>query len=255
MSLAVMSNCWPLCIPPTAKSVLIALADCANDSGECWPSIVTLGERTCFSERAVQNAIRWLEENSIVCADRSNGRGTRYAITPERFQPPQEMHPRSTCTPAANDETPAGDAGDPRSRCVTPPQQVPSNRKEPSKNRKSNPKTEIDLPDWLPADVWADWVDHRQEIKKPMTARGAELTLAKLTKLRLKGHDPTELIENAIESRWQGIYAPRTEKSHANLQSSSKLSAVERVEQAIRDRRANDPGDDQDAALARLGYG
>lgn len=255
MSLAVMANCWPLRIPPTAKSVLIALADCANDSGECWPSLLTLSERTCFSERAVQNSIRWLEDYFIVRADRSNGRHTRYVITPEEFQPPQQVHPRSRCTPAANDETPAAGASPPRSRCGGPPQQVPSNRKEPSKNRKSNPKIDVDLPDWLSASVWADWVDHRQEIKKPMTARGAELTLAKLTKLRLKGHDPTELIELAIESRWQGIYAPRTETRSANLQPSSKLSAVERVEQAIRDRRANDPGDDQDAALAQIGYG
>jgi hypothetical protein len=132
---------------------------------------------------------------------------------------------------------------------------VPSNRKEPSKNRKSNPKVEIDLPEWLPASSWSDWMDHRQEIKKPMTARGAELTLAKLTKLRLKGHDPTELIENAIENRWQGIYAPRVETRNANLQSSSKLSAVERVEHEIRKRRELDPYDDQDAAIAFIGHG
>lgn len=43
--------------------------------------------------------------------------------------------------------------------------------------------------------------------------------------------------------------------SNANIQQRSKLSAVERVEQAIRDRRANDSGDDQDDTLASIGYG
>lgn len=137
-----MAACWPLQMPPTPKAVLISLADNANDQGECWPSIATIGKRTCFSERAVQNAIRWLEEQGYLVADRSNGRHTRYQVdptpnprsscTPAAPAPPQDVHPypRSSCTP-----TPAADAPHPRRRCVQPPQEVPSNRQEPSRAR------------------------------------------------------------------------------------------------------------------------
>lgn len=126
-----MAACWPLQMPPTPKAVLVSLADNANDQGVCWPSIATISKRTCFSERAVQNAIRWLEDQGYLVADRSNGRHTRYEVnaapTPAAPAPPppQEVHPRTTCTPAA-------DAPNPRSRCVGPPQEVPTNRQEPS---------------------------------------------------------------------------------------------------------------------------
>jgi len=80
MSTMVLSKCWPLVMPPTAKSVLISLADNANDEGDCWPSIATIAMRTCFSERAVQGAIKWLETEGALSADRTNGRHTRYKI-------------------------------------------------------------------------------------------------------------------------------------------------------------------------------
>ncbi|MBO9766490.1 MULTISPECIES: helix-turn-helix domain-containing protein [Xanthomonas] len=85
MSTLIMSQCWPMQMPPTPKAVLISLADNANDQGHCWPSIPTIAERTCFSERAVQSAIRWLEGNGVLTTDRSNGRHTRYWLTPGSF--------------------------------------------------------------------------------------------------------------------------------------------------------------------------
>lgn len=110
------------------------------------------------------------------------------------------------------------------------------------------------LPDWLPETAWADWHAFRNS-RKGWTHKARELSLRTLTKLHAKGHDPTAVIEKSIENGWTGLFEIKPEISHANLQSVSKPSAVERVAQAIRDRRANDPGDDQDAALARIGYG
>lgn len=96
---------------PTAKSVLISLADQANDDGYCWPAVGTIAERTCLSERAVQNAIVWLEVNGYLSREMKAGRATRYTLTPAAGAPPQEMHPRTTCTP-----TPAPPAGAPAPR-------------------------------------------------------------------------------------------------------------------------------------------
>lgn len=39
MSTFVMGLCWPLQMPPTAKGVLMSLADQSNDQGSCWPSL------------------------------------------------------------------------------------------------------------------------------------------------------------------------------------------------------------------------
>ena len=114
MSTVIMSACWPLegmSIPQ--KAVLISLADNANDYGVCWPSIPTIARRVCGSERAVQNAIRWLEQAGAVTADRSNGRHTSYMITPETYRPPSDSTPaaRAGVKTASNASNPRGSCG------------------------------------------------------------------------------------------------------------------------------------------------
>lgn len=80
-----MALCWPLRMPPTAKAVLVSLADNANDHGHCWPSIDTICTRTCFGRDAVIDAISWLEAAGALRANRENGRKTTYLVTPASF--------------------------------------------------------------------------------------------------------------------------------------------------------------------------
>lgn len=145
MSTIIMSACWPLeGMSIAQKAVLISLADNANDQGVCWPSIPTIARRVCASERAVQNAIKWLESAGVVKANRSNGRHTSYMLTPAAYAPPQEMHPRSICTgetgAPANKmrHTPAANAGVPPQHMHQPPQHMPSNHHKPSTEPSGN---------------------------------------------------------------------------------------------------------------------
>jgi len=137
MSTLIMSQCWPLQgMSATQKAVLISLADNANDEGVCWPSIATISMRTCLSERAVQNAIKWLVEHRILSVQSRSGRSTVYKVTPAEYAPPQEVHPRTRCTPPPQEvhPTPAPDAPHPRTTCT-------QNRKEPSKEPQGNRKS------------------------------------------------------------------------------------------------------------------
>jgi len=95
MSIALINQCWPLQMPPTAKVVLISMADQADDGGRCWPSITTTSQRTCVSPRSVIDGIKWLEKSGALIADRTNGRHTKYQLTPGNFQPSEEQSPRS----------------------------------------------------------------------------------------------------------------------------------------------------------------
>jgi hypothetical protein len=86
MSTAVMALCWPIRMPPTQKAVLISLADQANDQGSCWPSIATICVRTCFGERAVRKAVRWLEEQGLLAVGLGRKRSNVYTLALQRIQ-------------------------------------------------------------------------------------------------------------------------------------------------------------------------
>jgi len=63
--------------------VMLALADHANDAGECWPYIGKIAEKARLSRRQVKNILPWLEELGELKIARSNGglhRGHRYLI-------------------------------------------------------------------------------------------------------------------------------------------------------------------------------
>ena len=104
-----MSQCWPLQVRPTAKSVLISLADHAGDDGRCWPSLTTLSTNTCISRRAVVDAIKAREAVQVITADRSNGRHTTYIVHPDRFKP-LEVTASTQPVPPSDDATGADGA-------------------------------------------------------------------------------------------------------------------------------------------------
>ncbi|WP_341809927.1 helix-turn-helix domain-containing protein [Paraburkholderia tuberum] len=228
----IMSACWPLQGMSLAqKAVLISLADNANDQGVCWPSIATIGKRICASERAVQNAIKWLESAGIVLANRNNGRHTSYTITPASYAPPKEMHPRSKCTGAGDAPTPAADASDPRSKCATPPHQVPTNRKEPSEEPSLNrqparraPRValhaellNIELPASIPFAVWDAWCEHREAKSKdaPWTRPAARVSIKKLEMLAAAGQSPEVTVDEAVLRGWTGLFPVKADAATA----------------------------------------
>lgn len=128
-----MGVCWPLQMPPTPKSVLMSLADNANDQGYCWPSIARISERTCFSKRAVIDAIAWLEKHGIVTADRTNGRHTTYVLKPSAYvEPVQQAHQCGKSTGASAASEPVQQAHQPVHLPHQPVQQPHTNHQEPS---------------------------------------------------------------------------------------------------------------------------
>lgn len=214
MSTIIMSQCWPLQgMSPAQKAVLISLADNANDQGVCWPSVESIAVRTCLSERSVQNAIKWLTDAGALQVQQRQGRSTVYTVTPAAFAPPQEMRG------ANNDETPANNDRTPAAFAPTPAAAAPRTINEPSKNRNEPSNTgtrkkskqvdeiEVELPDWLPADAWEDWVEHRRQVKVALTQRAAELSIKKLGRLRAQGYDPVDVIDQSVLSgKWTDLF-------------------------------------------------
>ena len=86
MSIAAMNWVWSLRLRPSVKFVLLALADAADDSGLCWPSIPTIAKKTCLDDRSVQRILNNVKDGGFLEIERRYGNhGTqtsnRYRLT------------------------------------------------------------------------------------------------------------------------------------------------------------------------------
>ena len=103
MSVKIMSQVWengPM--QQAERFVLLALADFANDAGECWPSIDGIAKKTCLKERGVRQILRRLEESGWLATDVGGGRHgcNHYRINPAPHAPFSSVKPGTTCPPA-----------------------------------------------------------------------------------------------------------------------------------------------------------
>lgn len=214
MSTRIMAVIWPLQMPQVAKSVYISLADNANDHGTCWPSIATICERVCASERAVQNAILWLEKHGALTRQMSTGRSTKYTLTPAQYAPPQEMHPRTTCTLTVI---------------------------EPSKNRKGTVNNTAslnnsDLLAGIDEKIAHDFVTLRKAKKAPIT----ETAIAGIKREAQKaGYSLQQALQTCCERGWIGFKAewvtgkPVEDAKTRNLEAKRMLGFLDEQKEVI----------------------
>ncbi len=137
MSTIIMAACWPLQgMSPSQKAVLISLADQANDDGVCWPAVGTIAARTCLSERAVRDALAWLQAAGAVFREYRHNTSTSYTVCPKRFDPAKAPAESKRTTKrktdvAANAAPPAAaapgaDAAPPANAAVPPANAAPA---------------------------------------------------------------------------------------------------------------------------------
>ena len=67
MSVRATNWVWGLqCVSGNSKLVLMALADCADDMGKCWPSMATIAKKAVASETTVRRAIAGLIDAGLL---------------------------------------------------------------------------------------------------------------------------------------------------------------------------------------------
>lgn len=230
MSIKLMTAVWDReDVSSTQKLVLLALADWANDEGLCWPSIERVAKKSSLKKRAVQLAIRSLEEAHFIRREEVIGKGNKYWIN----IPVQEMHPCIKDTPPVHQmhETRAPNA--PNTSIIH--QLTTKCIKEP-------------LPDWMPIDAWQGWVDMRKQRKRPLTDRATNRAINKLDAIRAKGHDIAELLDRSTINGWLDIYEPKgTNNAGNSAKPTEPTNAMVRAVIASQARRTADeqrPADD-----------
>ena len=81
------------------KFVFVSLADQANDDGWCWPRVEKIAERTGYSERTVQYALRKLERLGLIQVVYRKGRASYYRVLSGANNAPTPAN-KGTDTPA-----------------------------------------------------------------------------------------------------------------------------------------------------------
>lgn len=126
MSIKIMTAVWEMDLPDSEKILLLALADSANDEGECWPSMATLSKKCSKSDRTLQKSMRALCDKGHLSRNERPGRGVLYHIHPRN-----DVTPEAASPPKETTQTPEASSGDPRSGFG----QTVKNPKEPARAR------------------------------------------------------------------------------------------------------------------------
>lgn len=154
MSIRVMTAVWSIDLPDSQKIVLLALADCANDEGLCWPSMASLAKKCSKGERTVQGVIRELVAAGHLTRTEVVGKGCRYVVHPRSDCAPQPLRPRKDRSPPPQPlrDTPAAAAPKPSKNHQEPSEDAYASKARVAAKPRKVPMTM----DWEPTDLSGD---------------------------------------------------------------------------------------------------
>ena len=139
MSVRAMSWAWTQACPPTSKTVLLALADHADDDGVCWPGRQGLAQKLRITDRNVTRHLSRLQAIGLISSEaryRPDGSRTSnvyHLLGVSNMTPPLDRHVH---TPSAKTSRPLGKNVE--TRTVIEPSRESSNKHE-----------EVSLPEWF----------------------------------------------------------------------------------------------------------
>jgi hypothetical protein len=141
------------------------------------------------------------EEHNVSAIERSSSSAERQRRYRER-QKAKQGSGKSDDSDTRNGDVTSDVTGDGREE----------KRREEKKGKPKQGQKPSALPDWLPPDAWADYLEMRKKIKKPPTERALELVLMSLETLRNNGHDVRAVLDQSILKNWIDVYPVREER-------------------------------------------
>jgi hypothetical protein len=148
--MAVHAIAWAFAqhVQPLAKLVLLALADHADRTGQCWPGVDRIAKVTGMHRASVFRAIDALELARLVVREQRPGQSNWYRLAVKegcRTERPEVSQP-ATIPVAQSDTT---------RRTVRPEPSM--NHQEPSGNLEKRKRATRMSEDWMPDDALIDW--------------------------------------------------------------------------------------------------
>ena len=215
MSIKAMNWAWEQRLPPNSKLILMALADAADEVGQCWPRVRVIAEKCCTSERTVQRVLKELEAAGFLHIERNyrkDGSQSSNVYSLSLASPPDKLSP--LCDRLA----PGGDTGVmPTVTRVTPPGDRATSPHEPptrtiNKSSLQLPAKVIHTPPHSPvpgevekgacgALVWPSRLNERERSAIASMVSGLDANDAQMLLDELAGVMATQSIKTSPE-RW-----------------------------------------------------
>lgn len=197
----------------TDKLVLLALADNANDEGECYPSLTNIAKRCEMHRATVIRSIQSLESAGHISRHIRPGRNTGYMVHPSQPATSSTEQLVAGSNPSQRATNPSQPATSPSPLINPSPSE---NRHKPSK-RKRETVPDGPPPSNLNVEAWHRWEQYRREIRKPIHPASR---LSAQRKLAEFGADQGAVVEQSVANGWQGLF-PLKEQPRPKKQENS----------------------------------
>lgn len=215
----------------TDKLVLLALADNANDEGECFPSLTNIARRCEMHRATVIRSIQSLEASGHISRHVRPGRNTGYMVHPSQPATSSTQQPVAGSNQSQRATNPSQPATSPSPLINPSPSE---NRHKPSKRegrvsaKIPQPESEGPPPSNLNVEAWHRWEQYRRQIRKPIHSASR---LSAQRKLAAFGTDQEPVVEQSIANGWQGLFALKDQrgasKPHKAAPTTAELEALE----------------------------
>ena len=93
----------------------------------------------------------------------------------------------------------------------------------------------MSLPDWIPTEAWAGYIEMRKRQKKTPTDRAIELAIAKLGRLKIEGQDIGAVLDQSTSNGWTDLYAVRHDDRRTDERRAGGIQALGKKGQATAD--------------------
>jgi len=237
MSVAATNYVWTQSPAEGAdRLVLLALADFADEAGNCFGSWGKLEEKTRLARRTVADCLRRLQESGeLVLVTKGSrkvaGSGLQASIwtipgvaemgagnAPKSERWVQEMHPSGAnaapkwcnpCTPTIDNNKKRNISADAPAPAISSPSHPSSSEvAAPKPKRATAPKFD---PSTLPlphgpglARAWTEFAQHRREIKAPLTPTAAKRIADDLASVNEAA--AVEALRKSVKHGWRGVF-------------------------------------------------
>lgn len=263
MSIRYTNAVWKTNLNQTEKIIMLALADYANESGECFPSIQALERKCSVSDRTIQRTIVKLIEKNLLKIIKRNARSSIYFLSMDNIVlhkiddeiipsdnqvyihdlTPTQCHPDTVSPQPRHSVTPTPTIcrlnPDTVSPIITNESSIESSIESSvfKKTKEKKEIVEIQRPGNVDEQIWQDFLKVRKSKRAPLT----QTALKGIEKEAIKaGIGLEEALNVCCQRNWVGLRAEWLEESkttqkgyvHVNKQEAleaSNRSVVERL--------------------------